>query len=509
MESLDDIIHQENPSSISRRKFVCVVTAGVAVMTTIPSIAFASPRSDFELTNLSLAQASAMVRDRRVSPIALTKACLDRIAVLDPKLNSFITVAEIAMSQAKSAEEEIARGNWRGPLHGIPIALKDNIDTAGIRTTAASAVFADRIPSEDAEVVKRLKAAGAIILGKLNMHEFAVGGTSVVSFWGPVHNPWALDRETGGSSGGSAAAIAGDLCFAALGTDTGGSIRVPAAHCSIVGLKPTYGRVSNQGVIPCAWSYDHVGPMCKTVEDAALVLQVIAGYDVADISTVNVPVPDYASALNESPKNLRLGIPRALFYDALEAEVRKAIEETITTLRPLVASIQDVFLPQVLDLPDAFYVELYTYHEPLFERVPELYQLPTAKLLKSIVNLKATRYITARRALEERRRQVTNVFEKVDVLITPTVFYTPRTIKYWQERDASEKPFPPQIWNTWLFNIFGLPAMSVPCGFSSDGLPIGLMIAGAPFAEKNVLTLGHAFEKATEWHKRKPQIAIE
>src|SRR6185295_1822211 len=271
----------------SRREFVAM-GVGTAASSALP--AFAASQ---DLATLTLKQASDVIRRREASPVDLTQACLNRIDKYNPSINAFITVTrDQALATAREMEAEQKSGKLRGPLHGIPIALKDNIDTAGIRTTAASGVFKDRVPTEDAEVVARLKKAGAILLGKLNLHEFALGGTSAVTYFGPVHNPWALDHVPGGSSGGSAAAIAADLCIAALGTDTGGSIRIPASLCGIVGFKPTYGRVSNRGVIPMSWTLDHVGPMCKTVEDAALMLAGIAGYDDSDPSSVNIPVVD-------------------------------------------------------------------------------------------------------------------------------------------------------------------------------------------------------------------------
>jgi aspartyl-tRNA(Asn)/glutamyl-tRNA(Gln) amidotransferase subunit A len=261
-----------------------------------------------ELTTLTLHQASELVRRKDVSPVELTEACLARIERHDRAINAFITVTrEQALATAREMEGEFMRARPRGPLHGIPIALKDNIDTAGVLTTAASGVFKDRVPTADAEVVLRLKRAGAILLGKLNLHEFALGGTSAVTYFGPVRNPWVLDRVAGGSSGGSAAAVAADMCFGMLGTDTGGSIRIPASLCGIVGFKPTYGRVSNRGVIPMAWTLDHVGPMCKTVEDAALMLAAIAGFDPLDPTSIDAPVPDYSRAIRMETRKLRVG----------------------------------------------------------------------------------------------------------------------------------------------------------------------------------------------------------
>src|SRR5438309_490857 len=276
---------------------------------------------------MAISEISEQVRRRLISPVELTKDCLHKIEKLNPGLNAFITVtAESALAEARAAEAEIQASHWRGPLHGIPIALKDLIDTTGVKTTAASALFKDRVPSEDAEIVRHLKAAGAVFLGKHNLHEFAYGGSSVVSYFGAVHNPWNAEHIAGGSSGGSAAAVAAGLCYAAIGTDTAGSIREPAALCGCVGIKPTYGRVSARGVIPLSWSLDHIGPLTATVADAAVVLQAIAGYDPLDACSADVPVSDYASALGEGTKSLRIGVPRAHFCEDLDDEVGKSLE---------------------------------------------------------------------------------------------------------------------------------------------------------------------------------------
>ena len=273
-----------------------------------------------DLALLSIQDASALLRTREVSPVDLAKACLDRIQALNPSLNAFITVtADAALAEARRAESEMQRGLWRGPLHGIPVALKDSIDTAGVRTTGGSAVFEHRVPREDAAVVVRLRSAGAVLLGKLNMQEFAYGGTSVPSHFGAVLNPWDLKCIAGGSSGGSAAAVAAGLCYASLGSDTGGSIREPAAFCGVVGLKPTYGAVSNRGVIPLSWSLDTLGPITRTVADSATVLQAIAGYDPDDLSSQARPPGDYREAISRNRGRLRIGIPRDFFYAALDA----------------------------------------------------------------------------------------------------------------------------------------------------------------------------------------------
>src|SRR6266851_5040910 len=268
------------------------------------------------------------LRRKEVSPVEVMRACLNRIEKLNPTLNAFITVtAESALAEARAAEIELSRGDWRGPLHGIPVALKDLLDTAGTPTTAASALYQNRIPTEDAEVVRRLRQAGAVILGKNNLHEFAYGGSSLVSFFGDVHNPWNTGRIAGGSSGGSAAAVAAGLCYAAIGTDTAGSIREPAALCGCVGIKPTYGRVSCRGVILLSWSLDHVGPLAATVGDAAAVLQAISGYDALDVGSADVPVSDYISACQESARSLRVGTLRSYFCDDLDSEVAAAFEQ--------------------------------------------------------------------------------------------------------------------------------------------------------------------------------------
>jgi aspartyl-tRNA(Asn)/glutamyl-tRNA(Gln) amidotransferase subunit A len=349
----------------SRREFLA---AGLAAL---PSL-MADARGN-DLTSLTIKQAADLVRRKAASPVELVAACLKRIDQLNPKLNAFITVsAEPALAAARELESEAHRGKFRGPLHGVPVALKDNIDTAGIRTTGASELFKDRVPTEDAEVVRRLKNAGAIILGKLNMHEFALGGTSAVTYFGPVHNPWALDHHPGGSSGGNAAAIAADLCFGSLGTDTGGSIRIPASYCGLVGLKPTNGLVSNRGVIPNSWTFDTVGPLCKTVQDAALLLAVTAGYDAGDPTSANAPVSDYARAIGMRTAKLRLGIPRTPYFDNLDSEIAKAIQAAVEVLRKQVAEIRDVRIPPSPGLGDVSNAEIYAYHQPWITKTPEL-----------------------------------------------------------------------------------------------------------------------------------------
>src|SRR6266852_3554860 len=275
---------------------------------------------------MGIREIAEQFRKRSLSPVELTTDCLARIERLNPKLNAFITVtAESALAQARQAEAEIRRGNWRGPLHGIPLALKDLIDTAGVRTTAASSLFKDRIPAEDAEVVRRLREAGAVLLGKQNLHEFAYGGSSMISAFGEVRNAWNAEHVAGGSSGGPATSVAAGLGYGAIGTDTAGSVREPAALCGVVGLKPTYGRVSARGVIPLSISLDHVGPIARTVADVAVILQAIAGFDAKDKASVDVPVEDYVAGLHKNLKPLRIGVPRKFFFEDLDPEVASAM----------------------------------------------------------------------------------------------------------------------------------------------------------------------------------------
>jgi aspartyl-tRNA(Asn)/glutamyl-tRNA(Gln) amidotransferase subunit A len=461
-----------------------------------------------DLTQLSLQEASELVRRRKVSPVELTTACLARIDRLNPGLNAFITVMrDSALSDARTAETDISRRRWRGPLHGVPLALKDLFDTAGVRTTAASAVFANRIPAEDAEVVRRLKASGAVIIGKTNMHEFAYGDSSAFSHFGPVRNPWSTQHVAGGSSGGSGAAVAAAMCYGALGSDTGGSIRQPSAHCGIVGLKPTYGLVSTRGAVPLSWSLDHVGPMCRTVVDTALMLQPLAGYDPLDANSVAASPPDYAKAMRQKVSSVRIGIPRAVFFDGLHAEIEQAVNEALRALRGMTASMRDVDLPKYQTLP-VVGAEAYAFHADYFTKTPEMYQSLTRRRLEGGSKVTTAAYIEGRRELERLRRGVNDVFSSVDVLVTPTTPVLPATV----EEALADPGTPPaggvasSLRNTQPFDIFGLPAISVPCGFSRGGFPIGLQISGPRLGEATVLAVARAYEQATESHKRRPPL---
>src|SRR5712691_6205089 len=441
------------------------------------------------------------LRRKEVSPVELTRCCLDRIEKLNPALNAFITVTgDSALAEARAAEIEIARGEWRGPLHGIPVALKDLIDTAGTRTTAASALFEHRVPIEDAEVVERLRRAGAVFLGKNNLHEFAYGGSSLVSFFGDVHNPRNSAHIAGGSSGGSAAAVAAGLCYAAIGTDTAGSIREPAALCGCVGIKPTYGRVSARGVIALSWSLDHVGPLAATVGDAAAVLQAIAGYDRLDVGSADVPVSGYVSGLGRSTKKLRVGIPRRYFYDDLDEEVRAAVEQALAVIGTLVAQVPDVQI-EVSSDRTVQAAESFAYHAYNVAKTPELYQPETLRRIRSGENVSAAQYIQHRQELDQERRHAQTFFADVDLLVTPTMPIPAPAIADLKRDPAALRPAELALLrNTRPFNVWGLPAISLPCGFTKSGLPIGLQIAGPHWREDLVLRLAHAYEQATEWH---------
>ncbi|MGE5204370.1 MAG: amidase [Chlamydiota bacterium] len=450
-----------------------------------------------DLTALSLFDASELLRNKSASPVELTRACLERIEQLNPALNAFITVtADAALDQAHRAEAEIQHGEWKGPLHGMPIALKDLVDTAGILTTAASKVFRERIPKQDAEIVRRLKAAGAVLLGKLNLHEFAYGGSGVIGAFSAARNPRNPELITGGSSSGSAAAVAAELCFAAVGTDTAGSIRLPAACCGIVGLKATYGRVSARGIIPLSWSYDHVGPMARSVHDAALLLQTLAGYDPADIASQDVPVPEYSVAFTEgNVSQLRLGIPRDFFFADLDPGVAGCIETAIARLTTLTAGVQEISLPIDADRTVAK-CESWAYHAKYVASYPELYQPETLRRIRTGEEVTAADYIAKRQELEILRRGAASVFAGVDLIVTPTV---PIPAPSFAELAAHPDQLRPTelilLRNTRPFNVLGLPAISVPCGTTADGRCVGLQIAGKPWDEISVLRLAYAFEQ--------------
>jgi Asp-tRNA(Asn)/Glu-tRNA(Gln) amidotransferase A subunit family amidase len=369
-------------------------------------------------------------------------------------------------------------------------------------------VFQERVPSEDATVVRRLKAEGAVLVGKTNLHEFAYGGSGVVSYYGAARNPWAREHITGGSSSGSAAAVAAGLCYAALGSDTAGSIRLPAACCGIVGMKPTYGLVSARGVVPLAWSYDHVGPMTRSVRDAALVLQSIAGYDSGDATSREFPQSDYLENLERDTRSLRIGIVRQFFFDDLEAEVAAAINNALQVLEALTGGLSDASMPIDTDRTVQA-AESYAYHSQFLAEHAQLYQPETLRRIQRGESIAARDYVLKRLELEQLRHAAADLFSDYDLLVTPA---SPATAPALAELQANPEDLRRRelilLRNTRPFNVLGLPAISVPCGFTRDGLPIGLQIAGAPGYDARVLQLAHAYERATEWHKAYVKLEI-
>ncbi|MBI4540895.1 MAG: amidase [Gemmatimonadetes bacterium] len=513
---------------ISRRNFVRMAAgaaAGAAALHAVPhgSYAYAVTQSD-DLASLTIAEASRRIRSGAISCTELTQACLARAEAYNPKVNAFITIMhEEALAQARQLDAEARAGRFRGPLHGVPIALKDNIDTAGTRTTGGSAVFDENFPEEDAFVIERLKEAGAVIMGKAGLHEFAMGASSASTYFRPVRNPWALDRIPGGSSGGSGAAVIADVTLGALGTDTGGSVRIPAAYCGIVGLKPTYGLVSIRGIIPRTYSLDHCGPMTKTAEDCALLLAGMVGYDKYDVASVEHPKEDYVAALNQPVRELRLGIPRAPFFDFVDGEIAKSVEEAIGVLTRLTRSAREMHLPPQGQYSRSYLDgEIEVFHWEWYQRKAGSYSLSQRRTIEAVhrrLNDVATQqcstrvvdYISAQWELQRMRKTIDDAFVDYDLVVLPTMRVMPNAINDALEREENVgDPTEPAVTsNCPPFNSFGIPAVSVPCGFSADGLPIGLMIAGPRFSEGRVLALANAYEKATDWHTRRPKLSLD
>ena len=485
--------------SITRREFIVTAAAGAA-LGAAPSRAQLS-----ELTDLTIEEAARGIASGQLSPVALTRAYLERIELLNPRINAYITVtAEEALAQARALEAELASGRNRGPLHGIPIALKDNIDTAGIRTTAASAVYADRVPSENAPVVDLLREAGAVFLGKLNMHEFAYGGTCVVSHYGPIRNPWNLDYTPGGSSGGSGAAVAARMCAGALGTDTAASVRYPASCCGVVGLKATHGLASIRGIVPLSEMHDHVGPLARSVTDCWLMMQPLQGFDPLDPVSVRSERKPIQGQMPRDVAGLRIGIPRAPFFVDLDPEVDQAVQRAIAVLKGMTRGSVDVELPAV-DSWTVLIAETYHYHARLVAdpATRALYKPVTLERIMSGSNISATDYIESRRRMTIARNTIGDKFADVNVLVTPTMVRPPPTVEAALASGSEDRD---TIRNTLPFNVFGIPTLSVPCGFTRAGLPIGLQISAPRFEEGRLFALAQAYEQATEWHRREPPV---
>ena len=465
--------------------------------------------SDTQLHYLSIRQAGELIQRGELSPVELARACLDRIQATDDRLHSFILLlADEALAQARIAEAEILRGAYKGPMHGIPFALKDLYDTAGVRTTSGSQVDIDRVPSEDATTTARLKEAGGILMGKLAMHEFALGGPDWTTPFEPARNPWNLDHITGGSSSGSGSAVASGQCAGALGSCTGGSIRGPASLCGIVGLKPTYGRVSRFGVVTLSWSQDHAGPMTRTVEDTAFMLQAIAGHDPRDPTSSRAPVPDYSRSLREDIRGVRIGLPRHYFFDddpGVNREVVARVEQAVSVLEELGAHVEEVTLPSLDYVRAANSVimvsEAFAYHEPNLKTRPQEFGQIVRGRFRIGGLMSASDYLQAQRVRTWARRDFAEVMQTVDFLVTPTMTQpAPAFEGYDPISTARGKSF------TAPFNVTGLPAISVPCGFTEDGLPIGMQIAGKPFDEPGVIQAAYTYQQYAGWHEVKPTI---
>ncbi len=466
-----------------------------------------------ELVFLSIADAAELVAGRQLSPVEIVDAHLRRIDATDGALNSFITLLrDESMAAAREAEGAIGSGGYIGPLHGLPIGLKDLYYTKGIRTTMGSKIMGEFVPDADAAVTERFHAAGAIVIGKLQMHEFALGATSENPHYGPAHNPWDTGRMTGGSSGGSGSAVASGQCMGALGSDTGGSVRIPASLCGIVGLKPTFGRVSRYGVYPLSWSFDTVGPMTRTVRDAALVLNAIAGHDSRDLSSSRRPTEDFAERLEDGISGVRIGIPREYFFEKTEPQVTDSVREAASVLEGLGASVDEVSIPvlehsQTISTPISQAEASQIHTEHLRDRAHDIGADVRGRLYQGAL-IPATDYIKAQRARTVYNARMAEAFQRFDALIAPTCpvgapELGERTV---QVGDVAEPTLALLSRLTRPFNVSGVPTVSLPCGFTSYGVPIGLQIAGRPFEDAAVLRIAHAYEQATEWHKRRPPI---
>ena len=469
-----------------------------------------------DLITLTISELAPRIKAREISPVELTEAALAQADRLQPTLNSFITLLhEQARSQAREAEAALMRGEYRGPLHGIPIGIKDNIATAGIRTTVGSKVLSDQVPAEDALVVGKCKEAGAIILGKENMEEFAAGSTSNNLHYGAVHNPWNLDHIPGGSSGGSGANVASRVTFASLGTDLGGSVRGPANFCGVVGLKQTYGRVSQRGLLVTSFNGDHIGPLTRSVRDSALLLQAIAGYDPLDPSTVPVPVPDFSEFLGKSLRGLKIGIPSNYYYDLLDPEVEAAVMQAINSLEELGAEAQEVTIPsmkyagalRITGMADSIVA-----HEPYIEKAREDYGptvLYRALAGQFVLGRDYAKALKVQRIIKE---DYARVLQDIDLLVTPSAPVAAWRIDS-ETVTVGGTEYPVRGPGAGMTsrctspsNATGLPAMSIPCGFTQAGLPIGLQLIGRPFEEQLLFQVADGYEAVSPNRNRRPAI---
>ncbi len=462
-----------------------------------------------ELCYLTIHEAGPLLKSRKLSPVELTRAFLERIEQLDGTLHAYITLLpDRALAEARAAEAEILRGDYKGPLHGIPIALKDLYDTQGIRTTASSRVMADRVPAEDATATARLASAGAVLLGKLAMHEFALGGPDPSCGFPLARNPWNLDHIPGGSSSGSGAAVAAGLCMGSLGSCTGGSIRGPASYCSIVGLKATYGRVSRYGVVPLSWTLDHCGPMTWTVEDTALMLQAIAGYDPRDPTSSRAPVPDYAASLKADIRGLTIGVPRHFFFSddpRINREILAVVETALKALEELGARVEEVTVPSLryagAAQPVIMLSEACAYHAQNLRSKPEEFGDMVRARFRTGGLFSSADYVQAQRVRNVVKRDFAQVLQRVDLIASPTMSNPAPAFEGIDAMTTSRNPS-----FTGPYNLTGMPAISVPCGFTANGLPVGLQFAGKPFDEPTVLRAAYTYQQHVRLFERRPPI---
>ena len=476
-----------------------------------------------EFDELTISEIAPLIRKKQISPVELAKRYLDKIQKLNPTLNAYLAIMEQeAITAARRAEREIAKGNYLGPLHGVPFSIKDNIATKGVTTTAGSKILADWVPDFDATIVDRLKKAGVVILGKTNMHEWAKGSNSINPFYGTSYNPWDVTRIPGGSSGGSAVAVAADLCLASIGTDSAGSVRNPASLCGTVGLKPTLGRISTFGGVAGTGGYtvNHFGILAKTVKDAAFVLSHIAGYDPKDPLSSDEPVPNYIKPIGIPVKGMKVGIVTGGYFEAgLTNEVRRAFQDALKQLKALGMKTQEITIPH-MDLVPALQAastrpEANSDHDGYLRTRPRDYSPGLLYGLIAGLLIPAPVYVTAQRIRRLLCEEFDSAFQNVQVIVAPTLFSSAPTIedcnRGYIEADGKRIDLADRAGNfltryTIPFNVTGLPTISVRCGFSSSGLPIGMQISAPPFQEGRLFQVGHAYERAAGWYKRRPPV---
>lgn len=462
------------------------------------------------LTELSLREVAAKIKSREVSPVEVTQACLDRVEATEPKLNAFsVVMAESAKAEAKKAEAEIMAGNWKGELHGVPVGIKELYDVAGLSTTSSSKVRENWVAESDSASVAQLRGAGAVVLGKTHTHEFAYGISTPTT-----RNPWDTYRMPGGSSGGSGSSVAAGSTFMSMGSDTGGSIRIPAAVCGTVGLKPTFGRCSRAGVTSLSWSLDHVGPLTRTVADAAVCLNALAGYDPRDPGSVDIPTEDYTNALGKDVKGIRIGVPKNYYFYPIDPEVETAVRAAIDLLAGEGAVITEVEIPypdQIMAVEFALCMaEASEYHRVLLRNNPELYTEDVRTFLEAGEYVPATRYVQALRVRQLMQQAWAKMFADIDILMAPAVPSPATTVG--QEvvdwgGDAGEEPITSAFVRLSApANVTGMPAIATPCGFTDSGLPVAFQAIARPFAEATAIRLCDAYQRMTDWGNRRPGI---